>query len=273
MDKPKKRGRPCKNKDKVYTKPVKKNSFLHDKDIVLHLPIQLSEVDDTILPSSPTIGNELTITDSSPRNYNNEKSLKDECVKKDTIIETLRKEIGIYKEKLKNSTTYSNINYEKVNLISKVDGKTIIIEKTDIPCFWCTHQFNTVPCFLPNKYKNGIFEVIGPYCSYECANSYNFLYIKDHKVWERYSLLYKLHKLTTNNDDVSIHISDPKECLEKYGGNKTITQYREKLNTCNNVYKYNIPNIVPISIISNNGTQDITTRKKKEEYSILNYMK
>jgi hypothetical protein len=49
------------------------------------------------------------------------------------------------------------------------------LHKTDVCCWWCCHDFNTVPLGLPLEYKKKInkFLVKGVFCSFACMLSYN----------------------------------------------------------------------------------------------------
>jgi hypothetical protein len=47
------------------------------------------------------------------------------------------------------------------------------LKETDIACWWCCHNFNTVPLGLPIKYENKKFTVKGIFCSFACISSYN----------------------------------------------------------------------------------------------------
>ena len=33
---------------------------------------------------------------------------------------------------------------------------------SDIKCFWCCHNFDTIPCAIPTKYHNNNFYVLSP---------------------------------------------------------------------------------------------------------------
>ena len=47
------------------------------------------------------------------------------------------------------------------------------LKETDIACWWCCHNFDTVPLGLPVKYENKKFTVKGIFCSFACILSYN----------------------------------------------------------------------------------------------------
>ena len=74
-----------------------------------------------------------------------------------------------------------------IKLFDKQDNE-FIPKKTTISCWWCTHTFEHLPCYIPTKITNDRFNVFGCFCSFNCASSYN-LNINDNKIWERYTLL------------------------------------------------------------------------------------
>lgn len=62
---------------------------------------------------------------------------------------------------------------------------------TSVHCYWCCHQFDTMPFGLPLKYSGGQFHVVGCFCSLECACAYNFSSNRDSvdECLNRYSLV------------------------------------------------------------------------------------
>ena len=128
-----------------------------------------------------------------------------------------------------------------MNIIREESGKT-----SDIKCFWCCHNFDTIPCAIPTKYHNNNFYVFGNFCSKECAASYNFD-MNDNNVWERYSLLNYLYSIITENNDLKIKLGSSRLCLSIFGGNLSIEEFRK----CNDEYSLNYKVIFPpmISVI------------------------
>lgn len=110
-----------------------------------------------------------------------------------------------------------------------VNGKIIIPDKTDICCMYDTCKMRCKPVFLPDKYLNGSFHIIGWFCSISCAISYN-LRINDENVNKRMNLLYYLYNIHNPTD---IKPSPDILLLKKYGGDYTIDQYRQMTNKTN----------------------------------------
>jgi hypothetical protein len=61
---------------------------------------------------------------------------------------------------------------------------------TSVHCYWCCHAFDSMPFGLPLKYTAGQFQVVGCFCSLECACAHNFASNKDSvdECLNRYSL-------------------------------------------------------------------------------------
>lgn len=168
--------------------------------------------------------------------------MKKELKEKNKIIKQLRDELMNYKQYVtKNETNIFEIN---LNLIDNSSGSSIIINKTDIACWWCTYNFDTMPYFLPDKYYNDAYYVFGCFCSINCACSYN-VNMNDSKIWERYSLLKNMYSEILNNN-INISLAAPKEILKKYGGPISIDDYRKSLDTNLKIYRHIIPPLAPI---------------------------
>lgn len=252
------RGRPRKNEVIVKSKEKKKVIIENSEEIILHLPIKFSDLksdqkDDNDLAEASNTSfslNEITedknINDNL-QNFNKLNLLKQENLKKDKIIKSLKDEL----KKNNSSTLYTNNNKKiskmKVDFIVDKDGQQKIISKTDIACWWCTEKFDTMPCFIPIKYQNNNFHVFGCFCSYSCAASYN-INMKDFKVWERHTLLKKLYnKIHDNNKEIVL--APVKETLKKFGGCLDIDEFRRNNNSIDKTYNLIVPpltSIVPI---------------------------
>ena len=266
---PKKRGRKPKQivaKPKIY-KPRKKNT-----DLILHLPITRRDLlrysnkfttnDDTVSDTSETDNtftnkDIFTITDDISENSDSEElydkticsktELVEKLKEKDEIIEQLQKKLVDYKNIITESEIMG-INNNKVitintKLISVKDGKQIIANKTSIACWWCTHNFDTHPYFVPEKCIDGKYHVLGCFCSYQCAGAFIFDRFKDYKVWERYSLLKKLYNIE-NKEPI---LAPSRYIFTKFGGEITIEEYRKNLNKNNKKYRMIIPPLIPIT--------------------------
>lgn len=233
------RGRPRKNQVVIDDKKKKNNkkenkniskdlSDVEDEnEIILHLPISLGDINknNNIVATKNTNKNVFTINDinsnssdwasSDSEQYSLEKDDSNIKVLKNKIkeLEKINKglELELHDYKLLYNDDNHGMNDKKVYkmetnflLIDSETGKQIVTESTNIPCWWCTYNFDTVPCFLPDKYSGGKYYVFGCFCSYNCATAYN-LNMSDYKVGDRYSLLKRMYNTTFNNyDDIPI---------------------------------------------------------------------
>ena len=48
----------------------------------------------------------------------------------------------------------------------------VMPNKTNISCWWCAHEFDNIPCYIPIKIVNDTYYVHGNFCTYNCALSY-----------------------------------------------------------------------------------------------------
>lgn len=271
-DPPKKRGRPRKNQ--IIEKQTKKESkqvlFNQEKEIILHLPLLIRDLDnanqfsehndDSDSDESQTL---LTLSDKDDmENSKNYYDIMQELQEKDKIIRQLKDEVLEYTNAL---TEYSNTVGEKDNfvvnmkipLIDHKDGKQIIPTKTDICCWWCTYNFDTLPVYIPEQFHNDNFFVFGCFCSFNCACAYN-LSMSDYKVKDRHSLLLSLASLIyKKNVETDLYMAPAREVLEKYGGPVSIADYRKNFKLCSKEYRLIIP---PMSSII--PTVEILTREK-----------
>ena len=263
-DQPRKRGRPRKNviAEKVH-KPIEKKKVIKNdekREIILHLPIHGSKhnisteseknafvpdgdnIDD--IEAILTISDQESESDGEKNLHHNE--LVTELKKRNKTIRQLKEEIQTYKS-LIDENVYSvsrNVKLTPMNVsfVNIKNGETIICEKTDVACWWCTYGFEGCPCFIPEKIFDKAFYVFGCFCSFECAAAYN-LNLSDYKVSERYSLLKKLYALITGLDS-NIQIAPPRETLKKYGGIYTIEEYHKMAKNINVEAKLMLPPMV-----------------------------
>jgi len=240
--------------DKTTTKSSEKKEITNEeKDIILHLPVFLpkgtktnnkssensdekseeNSSDSEVSDSEDKNDTVLSVSDSDESSDESSESSEsfedsmdykklykkelDENKKKDTLIKTLKEEKSRNSSNIFDSEIQKDLKIRPINLnlIDNNTNKLIENKKTDICCWWCTYQFDTDPCFIPEKYYNEKYYVFGCFCSFNCAASYN-LNINDYKVMERYALLKKLYNI---NLDKKSKLAPPKEVLTKYGGN------------------------------------------------------
>uniref|UniRef100_A0A6C0B3Z6 MYM-type domain-containing protein n=1 Tax=viral metagenome TaxID=1070528 RepID=A0A6C0B3Z6_9ZZZZ len=259
---PKKRGRKPQNKSYGFNKTKVNVNPITDDSIIIHLPIKdiygdINSVDD-ILNYSPTISEPEPINDDDHLSFIDNVSSKKKNTDKDetkvvnypkfqntkhvdnwfneTSIDNIQnereKELNDIKTEIKkNSVTKSLIQFDEGNKLNYWP------KKTKISCWWCTYQFDSTPCALPVYYSDDTYNVKGVFCSPECAAAYNFNTSGITNIWEKYSLLNLLYGKMY---DKYISIAPPRNTLKKFGGNLTITQFRQ----------HNVNNDIHFKIIS-----------------------
>lgn len=136
----------------------------------------------------------------------------------------------------------NNLKKIVVNTAFPIFNKERWPKRTDIKCWWCTYNFDNVPCCIPHKYENGNFRVYGNFCSFNCAMAYILQFIEDKK-WEKISLLNLLHKEIYNTWG-DITPAPKKEVLNTYGGKIDIDEFRKTNKRI--TYDLLIPPIFPI---------------------------
>jgi hypothetical protein len=264
---------------KIIFKETKKE----DDEIILHLPISLKDiiVSDTPVhehqkdePSSNeyntnifTINDMNSDTESEETNADNliVGELKQKIKMLEKKVCSLQSELDEYKSQA-SENIYNGINGRKVTkmnieFISTQDGTTVVTEKTDIACWWCTYNFDTMPCFLPDKYYDNKFYVFGCFCSFECAAAYN-LNSGDSYMWNRYSLLKRLysaiHKHTQEHEEISI--APPREAFKKFGGVLSHDEFRKNCKQIKKEYRFVMPPLAPITPFIEEGMHTDSTK-------------
>jgi hypothetical protein len=265
----KKRGRPKKNKIAIECNDSKKkirniNPVERcDDEIILHIPLTIDDIkkyspeitlDNTVQNNLTSesknifVINENSYNEQNSENSENIKKLNNLLNEKDEYIKKLENDLIQIKQmnNIKDGIDDINITKMNINFVNVKDGKTIMMDKTDILCWWCTESFNTMPCFIPEKVVKNTYYVYGCFCSFNCAIAYN-LQMNDYKVWDKHSLIISLcNEMTQSDNDISI--APPKEILKKYGGYLTIEEYRRNFKNMTKEYRILIPPM--ISIIS-----------------------
>jgi hypothetical protein len=181
------------------------------------------------------------------RNINIEK-LIEELHKKDAIIMTLKsklKDKSLYNENSVGLTKDNKKKLMNIGLISVNNNKLQIAEKSDIACWWCTHNFDSLPLFLPEHYKDDKYFVFGNFCSFSCMLAYNDN-LDDYRKSVRSSLIKQLYRDIFGENNMYIKPAGPRELLKKFGGILDITEYRDPNNVCKKNYKMTIPPMIPL---------------------------
>ena len=292
---PKKRGRKPQNKSYGFNKnTITKNPITND-NIIIHLPIKdiydsYNDVNN-LLNYSPILNvpepinqdtnlafikkdnytdqklqekNEVKEKREYPKFINvqhNEKWFKDNSLEK--IKQERNKEIDEIKIKIKNnSVSKTLIQFDEANKLNYWP------ENTKISCWWCTYQFDNVPCALPMHLSNNVYNVTGVFCSPECAAAYNFNTNGITNIWEKYSLLNLLYGKLYKTQ---IKIAPPRNTLKKFGGHLTIEQFRKHNVNDNLTFKIITPplkSIIPCIECSSDTKIVKNTNVKNTSYKL-----
>ena len=170
-----------------------------DTGIILHLPIVYSRILDLKKVVPEFKRNVEGVSKGKEIGYKN----AIDVIKGKTYNIQLKPEINLLHDTI-NSTNFKNT-------------------KTDIACWWCTCNFDTVPLGSPDKYVPSVdsFKVTGCFCSFNCILSY-----KMSKGHINCHLVSYMHKKLTNKFS-RISKAPPPYCLTKFGGTVTIEKFRE----------------------------------------------
>jgi hypothetical protein len=99
-------------------------------------------------------------------------------------------------------------------------------------CFWCTYEYDNLPCYIPKYEMNGEMFGYGSFCRPECAVAYLMKEsIDDSTKFERYHLLNQIYSKVYNFKKNIKPAPSPYFLLEKYYGNLSIQEYRKLLKT------------------------------------------
>jgi len=128
------------------------------------------------------------------------------------------------------SFNYKLLNQKLKELQYNLKNNNISDKKS--ACFWCTHDFDNLPIYIPKYEINNNYNVYGCFCSPECATAYLMQEnIDDSSKFERYHLLNHIYSKIYNYKKNIKPAPNPYYTLDKFYGNLTITEYRKLL--CN----------------------------------------
>ena len=117
--------------------------------------------------------------------------------------------------------------FAKHNLMVEFKGSTEqsrLPDKTDIACFWCAHNFDHMPCIIPEREVNMVYMVYGNFCTPNCGVAFLLSEGLDpHVRWERMALL---HRIYDSQGTGRIFPAPARESLKLFGGPMTIESYR-----------------------------------------------
>lgn len=138
-------------------------------------------------------------------------------------------------------------------LIVDCDGKSIPVASTEIACWSCSYEFDTMPYFIPSRYDGEKYYVYGCFCSFHCAARYAVNDCSD--TWNQYSLLQQLY-YSVYGELTNVLMAPRREAFKKFGGTVDYDDFRKSLETGNKEYRYILPPMASIfsSVEEGSGT-------------------
>jgi hypothetical protein len=241
--------------DLVTSQDVTNNQSNNDPHLILHLHMNSGQKNESkvIFPKKSFESSfyEYDPTMIEPVAYENDDltSFPEECNYKTKKIDNSLKSLFNREDKpvetnIVSKDTYKGNNMNNVLLKDLVNSSNWSI-LTDYWCLWDCHSFDTQPIGIPVKYKNNKFNVVGCFCSLECAVAYNFYCNENnYNVWENYNLINMLSNAIDYKPQVNAALS--RKCLNVFGGNLDISSFREKsfLNKQYNILQYPMVSLV-----------------------------
>jgi hypothetical protein len=264
------RGRPKKISIKNQKPPIELPTN-EEEQLILRIPLYNNDVDnssekhifkmknikdtDTKNDDSDNYIQTLNINSTTDSNTDNSgaqdvETLLFELKKKDQIIKKLKSQLSSQKSNLITDTTQMMCEESTKKIIDlklfdiNNNNIQIVVDKTDIACHWCSYNFDTMPCFIPDRQINDKYFVFGCFCSYSCAMKYNSN-MGDYRVATRLSLIKKLCDTIFGNLNNLIEAPE-KEILEKFGGYMPIKDFRSSALLCTKNFKMKIPPLVAL---------------------------
>tara|TARA_B100002019_G_C21251989_1_gene591658 strand:+ start:404 stop:1342 length:939 start_codon:yes stop_codon:yes gene_type:complete len=220
---PKKRGRkPKGGKIISNVKSIDSDNFVKT-NVVLHLKCSLDDLNANTSDSDKEI-------QSFDLNQNN---LDYEIIDK-TSVENIDELANIKQQQQPNQV---NINQESEDKLINIKLRALQkqLHTNDISnkksaCFWCTHDFDNPPIYIPKHKSNDNYFVYGCFCSPECSVSYLMNEnIDTTEKFERYQLLNFIYGKIYNYKINIKPAPNPYYVLDKYYGNLSIQEYRKLL--------------------------------------------
>jgi|TARA_B110000967_G_scaffold189759_1_gene213781 hypothetical protein len=242
---PKKRGRKPKGGKIVQETAIDNTSQINEPNIILHLRCSLGDINE-----NETYSMKYNPNIESIQSFNFDNS------KMDNLLLEQLDEIQTTENVTTENVTTENVTIEKnnddnvssrndISCLNKKDDRGVesISDKLNIlkaklhrntisdkrsACFWCTHDFDSPPIFIPkHEFKNS-YQVYGCFCSPECSVAHLMNEKIDSSVkFERYQLLNHIYGKIYNNEKNIKPAPDPHYLLEKFYGTLTIKEYRD----------------------------------------------
>jgi hypothetical protein len=211
--------------------PVKENR----PNIILHLKCSLKD-----LVSNGDHNSNFTAANVDPYNFETSSELNYEIINSNftdvnkiyAINETNK--IENYPEEDQTSVTddvcmEGREIWRKLKILEKDLHINNISDKKSA-CFWCSHDFDNPPVFIPKHFIKDTYNVYGCFCTPECAVAHLMEENIDSSTkFERYYLINHIYSKIYEYKKNIKPAPNPHYMLDKYYGNLTIQEYRSLL--------------------------------------------
>ena len=262
----KKRGRPRKKKETPLPLPPQKEDS--EKELILHLALDPKKLPKKVSQpprkkKSKLLDPDLFLSPSMPQETQKQ---CDVCLKLQKKIERLERKLTRFKELSSFLVNRNRAVYPlSVPFIRVGESKTFKVTKTDVACDWCTEPFDNLPFFLPDRFQDGKFYVLGCFCSCNCAAAFN-RDLRDYKVGERHSLLQHMFSLIYKTD-APLLCALPRKALQKFRGKLTLKEFRDLGRLPDKEFRVVYPPMVPLIPFLVEDYRDKATSEEKHSFA------
>lgn len=229
---PKKRGRKPKGGKIVQNTVAINDNVKQEPNIILHLKCSLNDITDEFQGNYTYTPNVESI-----QSYNFEKNditnfLIDVKEKQGSIASQSSND----KYDIETNNENDDDNKDMKTIWKKLSSLKVNLHKNSIcdkrsACFWCTHDFDNPPIFIPKNIFRDVHQVYGCFCTPECGVAHLMNEKIDASVkFERYQLMNNVYGKIYNYTKNIKPAPDPYYLLDKFYGNLSIKEYRELLN-------------------------------------------
>lgn len=251
---PKKRGRKPKGGKIVEEEVVKKETFIRKPNIMLHLKCSTSDLECKANHESDFSKASVDSYDANDLNYH---SLNNNITPGTQTTHTNFQCLDHFKTDGNSMDCVGTVgnasdmtcntdcegmcmqsdtmNVKTKDLWKKLKSLEHLLHNNSLPdsksaCFWCSHDFDNPPIYIPKFFIKESYQVYGCFCTPECAVAYLMKENIDSSCkFERYNLLNSLYNKIFEYSKNIKPAPDPHYLLEKFCGNLTIQEYRKLL--------------------------------------------
>jgi hypothetical protein len=201
------------------------------RPLIVHLPIQSRDIP---MNDMPIMYDPLPPTDAQPYDSNADNPFAEEVehIQESVIDVPARPEPMVEPAVEPMVKSEAEIDYYAlkstmlVQYHNSAERKEIPMQ-SDAACFWCCHSFTHRPVVLPIRDTGEYLQVMGNFCSPECAVAYLFDMRQDsHTRWEQLALLYRVYGEACGG---KIHPAPHRTVLTLFGGSLSIQEYRQMI--------------------------------------------